>query len=288
MIIDFHTHTFPEKISEKVMDKLGHLSGIEPGTNGAPSGLAASMKEAGIDYSVNLPVMTSVKQAGSVNEKMIQAKEELEKEGILTFGGLHPDMENYREELKKLADAGISGIKLHPAYQAVDVDDIRMERIIDAASELGLIVLIHAGIDIGIYDRNYASVAQILNVIRDVQPEKFVLAHMGGWACWEDVERDLAGAPVWLDTAFTIGPITPHHEAAPGRYSRITMADEDFLRLARKHGTDRILFATDSPWQKQPRYVKRFKELGLNDEEYEKIMSQNALHLLGQKLQPRV
>lgn len=46
MIIDFHTHTFPEKISEKVMDKLGHLSGIEPGTNGAPSGLAASMKEA--------------------------------------------------------------------------------------------------------------------------------------------------------------------------------------------------------------------------------------------------
>lgn len=122
---------------------------------------------------------------------MIQAKEELKKEGILTFGGLHPDMENYREELKKLADAGISGIKLHPAYQAVDVDDIRMERIIDAASELGLIVLIHAGIDIGIYDRNYASVAQILNVIRDVQPEKFVLAHMGGWACWEDVERDL-------------------------------------------------------------------------------------------------
>ena len=135
---------------------------------------------------------------------------------------------------------------------------------------------------------NNASVAQILNVIRDVQPEKFVLAHMGGWACWEDVERDLAGAPVWLDTAFTIGPITPHHEAAPGPYSRITMADEDFLRLARKHGTDRILFATDSPWQEQPRYVKRFKELGLNDEEYEKIMSQNALHLLGKKLQPRV
>ena len=66
------------------------------------------------------------------------------------------------------------------------------------------------------------------------------------------------------------------------------MADEDFLRLARKHGTDRILFATDSPWQEQPRYVNRFKELGLNDEEYEKIMSQNALHLLGKKLQPRV
>ena len=288
MIIDFHTHTFPESISEKVMDKLGRLSGIEPGTNGAVSGLVASMKEAGIDYSVNLPVMTSAKQAGSVNEKMIRAKEELEDEGILTFGGLHPDMENYREELKKLAKAGIPGIKLHPAYQAVDVDDIRMERIIDAASELGLIVLIHAGIDIGIYDRNYASVEQILHVIRDVRPEKFVLAHMGGWACWEDVTRYLAGAPVWLDTAFTIGPLTPHHAAKPGPYSRLTMTDADFLSLARKHGTKRILFATDSPWQEQPRYVERFGELGLSGEEYEDIMCGNALRLLGKKLQPRV
>ena len=288
MIIDFHTHTFPESISEKVMDKLGRLSGIEPGTNGAVSGLAASMKEAGIDYSVNLPVMTSVKQAVSVNEKLIRNREELEKEGILTFGGLHPDMENYREELRKLAEAGVPGIKLHPAYQAVDVDDIRMERIIGAASEFGLIVLIHAGIDIGIYDRNYASVAQILNVIKDVRPEKFVLAHMGGWACWEDVKRDLAGAPVWLDTAFTIGPLTPHHSAKPGPYSRLTMADEDFLSLARRHGTDRILFATDSPWQEQPRYVQRFRELGLSDQEYQDIMGGNALRLLGKKLQPGV
>ena len=128
MIIDFHTHTFPESISEKVMDKLGRLSGIEPGTNGAVSGLAASMKEAGIDYSVNLPVMTSVKQAVSVNEKLIRNREELEKEGILTFGGLHPDMENYREELRKLAEAGVPGIKLHPDFQEFQLDEPRALR----------------------------------------------------------------------------------------------------------------------------------------------------------------
>ena len=286
MIIDFHTHTFPEKIAEKVMYKLGRLSGIEPGTNGAASGLAASMREAKVDHSINLPVMTSAEQSVSVNDKLIQTKDTLDAEGIITFGGLHPDNENYKEILKKLKNAGIPGIKLHPAYQGVDVDDIRMERIIAQASDLGMIVLIHAGIDIGIYDRNYASVAQILHVIKYVQPEKFVLAHMGGWACWKDVERDLAGAPVWLDTAFTIGPITPHHEAAPGPYSRITMSDEDFLRLARKHGTDRILFATDSPWQEQPRYVKRFGELGLTEEEYRNIMGENALRLLGSDIQP--
>ena len=95
------------------------------------------MKEAGIDYSVNLPVMTSVKQAGSVNEKMIQAKEELEKEGILTFGGLHPDMENYREELEKSWRTQHIGHQAAPGIPGGRRDDIRMERIIDAASELG-------------------------------------------------------------------------------------------------------------------------------------------------------
>ena len=48
---------------------------------------------------------------------------------------------------------------------------------------------------------------QILRIIDEIRPEKFVLAHMGNWGLWEDVERDLAGAPVWFDTAFAIAVI---------------------------------------------------------------------------------
>jgi predicted TIM-barrel fold metal-dependent hydrolase len=75
---------------------------------------------------------------------------------IITFGGMHPNYTNYKEELLRLKQAGIPGIKLHPAYQNVDLDDIRMMRIIDEASSQGLITLVHAGIDIGIYDHNYS------------------------------------------------------------------------------------------------------------------------------------
>jgi len=46
MIIDFHTHIFPESISKRVLEKLGKAAGVLPATNGATSGLAASMKEA--------------------------------------------------------------------------------------------------------------------------------------------------------------------------------------------------------------------------------------------------
>ncbi len=283
MIIDFHTHIFPESISKRVLEKLGKAAGVLPATNGATSGLAASMKEAGVTYSVNLPVMTSIEQVSSVNANLVSEKDTLLADGILTFGGMHPDYENYTDELHHLANAGIKGIKLHPAYQRVDLNDIRMKRIIACASELGLITLIHAGIDIGLYDHNYSSVAQILTVIKEVQPEKFVLAHMGNWACWDEVESDLAGAPVFLDTAFSIGPLDAYPDVPAGPYSRVVLEDKAFLRIARKHGTKRILFATDSPWQPQKRYVERFAGIGLTEEEQKQILGENAEKLLGLK-----
>lgn len=281
MIIDFHTHTFPEKISIKVMDKLSKVSGALPSTTGSVSALAESMQAARVDYSINLPVMTSPNQVISVNTALIQSKQAMLKDGIITFGGIHPDFIDYKAELKRLKREGILGIKLHPAYQNMDLDDIRMMRIISYASELGLIVLTHAGYDIGIYDHNYASVAHILKVLRDVQPEKFVLAHMGNWAFWNEVESDLAGAPVWFDSAFSVGPIEQRQDGGVYPYNNIVLKDEDFLRLARKHGMDKILFATDCPWQGQKRYVERFQNIGLTKEEQHLFFAENAVKLLG-------
>ncbi len=279
MIIDFHTHTFPKKASLSIVNKLAAVSKTVPFTDGSPDGLIASMEKSGTGWSVNLPVMTYPEQVEKVNHSLISQREEFLSHGIVTFGGIHPDYEDYRGELQRLKDAGIPGIKLHPAYQNVDFDDIRMIRIIDCASELGLIVLTHAGIDIGLYDHNYCSTRQILNVLDQVRPQRLVLAHMGGWGSWDDVERDLAGAPVWLDTAFSIGPITPLPGAVP--YLTENLSDEAFVRLVRKHGADKVLFATDSPWEDQADYIKRMENMPLTGEEKENIFSENARKLLG-------
>lgn len=283
MIIDFHTHTFPEKISSRVVKKLGITAHIKAYTDGSIENLAASMKKAGVSYSVNLPVMTSPEQVEKINSSMIEDREALLARGIIAFGGLHPDYTDYKKEIRRPREHHIAGIKLHPAYQNINLDDIRMLRIIDCASEEGLIVLTHAGIDIGIYDRNYCSVAHILKVIDEVHPEKFVLAHMGNWDCWQDMERDLAGAPVWLDTAFSIGPIAKNPATDEPPYEEMNLRDEDFIRLCRRHGTDRILFATDSPWQDQADYIGRIKAMDFSDAEKEQIFGGNAVALLGQE-----
>lgn len=280
MIIDFHTHTFPEKNSVNIIQKLGGISHTMPFTDGSVRGLIASMKEAGIDYSVNLPVMTSAGQVEKVNDSLINQREQLLSEGVITFGGMHPDYENYQEELKHIKQSGIPGIKIHPAYQNVDLDDVRMMRIIDCASELDLIVLTHAGIDIGLYDHNYCSVEHILKIIDQIHPPKFVLAHMGNWDCWEDVERDLAGANVWIDTAFAVGSITADLRQDTRPYKEETLSDEDFVRICRKHGMDKILFGTDSPWQEQKEYIERIRRTGLTSEEQELVFAGNARKLL--------
>jgi predicted TIM-barrel fold metal-dependent hydrolase len=103
---------------------------------------------------------------------------------------------------------------------------------------------------------------------------------MGGWGEWEDVERNIAGADVWLDTAFSIGPIYPNAEDPVPPIASYNLTDEDFVRLSRKHGTDRILFATDSPWASQLDYAERIRSLPFSEEEREQIFSENAVRLL--------
>ncbi len=215
MIIDFHTHIFPDKIAAKTIEVLSEASRISPASDGTARALSQSMKRAGIGLSINLPVLTSPGQADRVNDSLLKGREQMLEMGILPFAGMHPGYENYREKLRMLALEGVKGIKLHPAYQRTDIDDSSMLRIIDAASEFGLIVLVHAGQDVGIPGHDFSDVAMILRVLEQVRPQKMVLAHMGGWKNWDDVRRDLAGAPVWLDTAFSIGRIDTVGESLP-------------------------------------------------------------------------
>lgn len=280
MIIDFHTHTFPPQISRSVLANLAASSHNAYFTDGSVLGLLDSMAKAHIDYSVNLPVMTYPGQEEKVNRTLMGEREILREYGIITFGGLHPAYEDCEGELGRLKEAGALGIKLHPAYQEIDFDDIRTMRVLSRASELGLIVVTHAGIDVGRYDHNFCSVKMILNVLRQVRPDKLVLAHMGGWGCWDEVERDLAGAPVWLDTAFSIGPITPDPAQTEKPILPSNLSAENFTRLARKHGTDRVLFATDSPWEDQADYIRRIEETTLTAGEKQQIFSENARALL--------
>ena len=280
MIIDFHTHTFPSRVSARVIENLSAYGHLAYFTTASTEALTASMQRAGIDYSVNLPVMTRADQVTKVNGDLLRRREELFSSGIITFGGLHPEFEDFRNEIRRLREGGIKGVKLHPAFQGRNANDLLFKRIIGAISEEGMICLLHCGYDISFMDHDFASVPMLLDLINDVQPQKLVLAHMGGWENWDDIERDLAGAPVWMDTAYSLGPV----HARPGDEDKVpfkeNLSRERFVKLARQHGTDRVLFATDSPWIDQNEYVDFLSSANLTPEERNAVFSGNARRLL--------
>lgn len=279
MIIDFHTHTFPDKIAAAAIEKLSRLSHSRPFSDGTASGLAASAKAAGIDLSVILPVATSTKQVPSINDYAAKANESTEATGLLSLGCMHPDYPEWKEELSRIASMGLKGIKLHPVYQDVDFDDIRYLRILDRAGELGLVVVTHAGLDIGYPGVERCSPEMILNAVKQVGAVKLVLAHMGGWRQWAKAEELLAGQSVWLDTSFSAGEITPLEDGYYSTKDLLMLNESDFLRMIRKFGADRVLFGTDSPWSDQKSSLDLIRALPLESGERDAILGGNACKL---------
>lgn len=263
MIIDFHTHTFPDKIAAKTIEKLSSVSNITPFSDGTVRGLSETMEKSGVDLSIVLPVATKPEQFKTINETAQIVNKEYAGR-LISFGGIHPDSPDYRGELDAVKQMGLVGIKLHPDYQKVYIDDERYMQIVDYASQLGLIIVVHAGVDVGYPEPVHCTPERSRRLIDAVHPKKFVLAHMGGFDMWDDVEKYLVGQDIYLDTAYTFEK----------------MGKERFLRLVRLQGAEKILFATDSPWCGQKESVQWIKASGLTQEEQEMIFSENAKRLL--------
>lgn len=260
-MIDFHTHIFPDQIAEKSIPHLAEVCKTEPFTNGKKDGLLRSTEEAGLECSIVLPVVTAPKQFDSIHRFALQFMEGK----LISFGGIHPEHDDYKEKLRWIKEQGFKGIKLHPDYQGTYFNDIRYKRIISCASELDLIVLTHAGFDPVCPNDIHCTPQMAAEVIDEVKPTKLVLAHMGGNEMADEVEQYLVGRDVYFDTSYVLDK----------------MDVQQFVRMVRNHGADKILFASDSPWAGQKEFVELFHKMPLTETEKKLISTENAKKILG-------
>ena len=281
MIIDIHTHTFPDKIAAKAVDKLKHNSHTQPFLDGTAASLSASSIAAGIDVAVVQPVATSPEQVEGINTAALAMNRRTAETHLHSFGCMHPAFEDPERELARIAEAGLKGIKLHPVYQLADMDDPSYIRVLRAAAANGLFVLIHAGIDVGFLDLTYSSVEKIARAIDAVPSGRYILAHMGGWRQWEEATRLFAGRDnIWIDTSFSIGDMVPACDGFYDTHSAQRLSVEQFLSMKEAFGADRLLFGTDSPWEDQAAEVARIRSLPIPEHEKTAILGGNAEKLL--------
>lgn len=280
MIIDMHTHIFPNEISAAVIEKLSHVSRTPAFTDGTLSGLKKSMDAAEINFSVILPVATNAKQVEKINSSSAALNEKFSSEGIISFGCIHPDFTNYRAELARVKNCGLKGIKIHPVYQDINLDDVKFLRILDRAAELNLIVVTHAGLDIGFPGVVRCSPQMISNVLKEVGEFKFILAHMGGWKNWSEVLEILSGEKIFIDTSFSTGKIIPRNDFVWKEEDLKLLTPAEFMEFVKVFGAEKILFGTDSPWTSPKISIDFIKKLPLTDDDRNKILGGNAENLL--------
>ena len=280
MIIDMHTHIFPNEISAAVIEKLSHVSRTPAFTDGTLSGLKKSMDAAEINFSVILPVATNAKQVEKINSSSAALNEKFSSEGIISFGCIHPDFTNDRAELARVKNCGLKGIKIHPVYQDTNLDDVKFLRILDRAAELNLIVVTHAGLDIGFPGVVRCSPQMISNVLKEVGEFKFILAHMGGWKNWSEVLEILSGEKIFIDTSFSTGKIIPRNDFVWKEEDLKLLTPAEFMEFVKVFGAEKILFGTDSPWTSPKISIDFIKKLPLTDDDRNKILGGNAENLL--------
>lgn len=285
MMIDVHTHTFPEKIAARAVQHLQQSSHIALFSDGTEKGLIENEKSANIDWAIVQPVATNPEKVSHLNDYVFQANRSAWEKGVYSFAAMHPDFDGWEAEMERIKAAGVAGIKLHPPYAGVAIDDYRMVAILRKCKELGLIVLIHSGRDVGLPGATEALPEKIRRALDSVGPIKLIAAHMGGWGCWEEAIKLLPETGIYLDTAFALGRMTPAPGDAFWQDNKLNMLDDQaFCQLVRAFGADHVLFGTDSPWADPAVEVEKIRRLPLNDAEKELILGKNAEALLSSAL----
>ncbi|MFX0095865.1 MAG: amidohydrolase family protein [Candidatus Hodarchaeota archaeon] len=157
--------------------------------------------------------------------------------GIANINPLETSVINDLEEAVKVFN--FSGIKLYPVMSQFHMYDDRVRPVIEKCAELGIGILIHFGVSIGINaNMRYADPMTLQPVARDYPDLNFVIAHFGAGYFREtlmllyqtnNVHLDTSGSNNWR------------------KYQPVVLPVKNLIERAfDAGGADRVLFGTDS------------------------------------------
>jgi hypothetical protein len=261
MIIDFHTHIFPEALAAKTLPWIKSFTGIQYRVDGTGEGLKRSMEACGVDACVTMPIVTNPKTMSKIND---YAAQQAAQWGFYSFGSVHPDAPGWRQELKRFHELGLRGVKLHNDYQGFWFDSKECRDIIEAAYQEGLAVLVHPGND-PVSAKIHRCTPQML---RDALPlltqGTFIAAHMGGHMMLSQAMETIIGSDIYMDVSMI------------STYNSL----DDCKRAILAHDPDKLLFGTDSPWDGQDEAIACIRSMNLGQELEDKLFYRNAQRLL--------
>jgi len=260
VIIDCHLHVWPDHIADAMQAQ--RPAGMPLRYDGKLSGLLRSMDECGLDMGCALGVGIKASTVARTNEFIGTVP----RDRLVPMGTIHPDL-SVEENLRSLLDNGIVGVKLHPLFQALSLDDPRVLDILAALSEHGMPVITHVGAGED-EAANRRGAPELLRRLADKLPDlKLIACHYGGYHRLDEAEQHVIGSGVTLETSWppTMAELDP----------------ERVVALIRRHGADRVVYGSDWPMADPAAEIAAIRSLGLTDDETDAILGGNLARILG-------
>ena len=159
------------------------------------------------------------------------------------------------EELERIPTLGLRGLKIHPDFQQIDIDEPKAIPMYRAIARMGLPVLFHVGDPV----KDYSSPVRLVNLMRQVPDLTVIAAHFGGWRAWQLPRIIQFPENIYFDCSSTL----------------MYLGKDQGLDLMERLGPDRFLFGSDFPYWTPQKELERFMELDLDDSTREKILYGN-------------
>jgi uncharacterized protein len=260
VIIDAHCHVWPDQIAAKVL--AARPASLDPVHDGTLDGLRATMAAAGMGHAMVLGVANVARTVQRTNE-WIGA---VDRSMFTPFGTVHPDLPP-DVNVRSLLDNGIRGVKLHPLFQDLSLDEPRVIELLHALAGAGVVVITHAGAGGSDEANDRGSPAALRAALDAVPALRLIACHFGGYHRLSEAEQLVVGSRAFLETSWP---------------PRLADLDRERVRsLIRRHGADRVIFGSDWPMADPAAEIAAVRDLGLDPAETEAILGGTLSGILG-------
>ena len=260
VIIDTHTHIFPDASAAGILKLTSKKFKVKVYGKGTAADLICQMDEYDIHYAVIHMVALNPNAVKKINTWLITLKEPR----FIKFGTIHPSFKEFREELQRLKENGIKGVKLQPEAQGFMVDNTDLTYpLYEALVKNEMTVMFHVGGNPTTHPMQRSRPELILRVSKDFPELTIIAAHLGGLNMWAQVAEHLAGKEnIYMETSMT--------------YEKISLQLAE--QIIRKHGHHKFFFGTDYSFAPIKKCMESARAVPfLNEQEKEEIMGLNAM-----------
>lgn len=246
-IIDFHAHLGPNRVmhipanAPKSMVKMMDLCGINK-TVVSPN--------AGIDADIVLGNDIMLESIRSYRGRIY---------GACMVNGHYPELSLDELERCFSEDKDVKIIKIHPYSTFCKINDKRMQKIYEYASDRKLVVLSHTWLD----GDQYGNLDVFAEVAKDYPDIKWIMGHSGGpHGSYHAVELAKENENIFLDITVSM---------CPARQIEFFVSEI---------GSERIIFGTDNPFIDPRPQIGRVALADISHQDRVNIFSANARRLI--------